>query len=171
MLVGTWAGAGGLGWPWGRPPTVGPTEGEEESADGEEEPTEGLEESTEGERGSTAAATLRGLLGRPFWRPSAGESADSEEEPTEGVEESTEGEGGFTAAAALQGRLGRPFWWPPAGELSEGEEGSTDVEEGPAATTPMEAIVQPGGERTVALGSGQHVPVSLPRLRRSRLPV
>ena len=54
------------------------------------------------------------------------------------VEESTEGEGGSTAAAALRGRLEQPLRRPPAGESTEG------VEE-PAATTPMEAIVQPGG--------------------------
>ena len=88
MLVGAWAGAGGLGRPLGQPPTMEPAEGEEE--------------------------------------------------PTEGVKESTECEGGSTAAVALRGRLERPLRWPPAGEPTEG------VEE-PAATTLMEAIVQPGG--------------------------
>ena len=102
MLVGGWAGAGGLGRPLGRPPTGGPAEGEEESTEGEEEPTEGVEESTEGEGGSTTAAALRGRLERPLRRPPAGESTEGEEEPTEGAEE-------------------------------------------PPATTPMEAIVQPGG--------------------------
>ena len=80
MLGGAWAGAGGLGWPWGRPPTVEP-------AEGEEEPAEGEEESTEGEGGSTAAAALRGRLERPLRRPPAGEPTEGEEEPTEGVEE------------------------------------------------------------------------------------
>ena len=38
--------------------------------------------------------------------------------------------------------------WPPTVEPAEGEEEPTKVVEEPAATTPMEAIVHPGGEPT-----------------------
>ena len=93
-----------------------------------------------------------GGLGRPLGRPPTGGSTEGEEEstegvegPTEGVEESTEGEGGPPAAAALRGRLERPLGRPPAGDSTAGEEESTEGAEEPAATTPMEAIVQPGG--------------------------
>ena len=96
-----------------------------------------------------------GGLERPLGRPTTREPTEGVEEPTEGVEESTEGEGGPPAAAALRGRLERPLRRPPAGESTAGEEESTEGAEEPAATTPMEAIVQPGGgERTVARRSG-----------------
>ena len=89
-----------------------------------------------------------GGLGRPpTGGPAEGEeeSTEGEEEPTEGVEESTEGEGGSTTTAALRGRLEWPLRWPPAGESTEGDEEPTEGVEEPAATTPTEAIVQPGG--------------------------
>ena len=78
-----------MGQPLGRPPTVEPTEGEEELTEGEEEPTEGGEESTEGEGGSTATAALRGHLGRPLRQLPAGEPTEGGEEHTEGVKEPT----------------------------------------------------------------------------------
>ena len=62
MLVGGWAGAGGLGRPLGRPPTGGPAEGEEESTEGEEEPTEGEEEPTEGVEEPTATTPMEAIV-------------------------------------------------------------------------------------------------------------
>ena len=93
-----------------------------------------------------------GGLGRPWkWPPTGGptegekESTEGEEEPTEGEEESTEGEGGSTTDVPLRGHLEWPLRRPPAGESTEGEEEPTEGVEEPAATTPMKAIVQPGG--------------------------
>ena len=77
--------------------------------------------------------------------PWGGHQPEGEEGSTEGVEESIEGEGGPTAAAALRGHLGWHLGRPPAGETTEGEEEPTEGEEVSAATSPMEAIVHPGG--------------------------